>query len=142
MRRFFTGSATACAALWIAALIAQGASAQNLNFARVDIPFDFVANHQALPAGCYRIQLQSDAILTLADCTTGKKVGVMVHTANGYPAVHGGSMVFRATALGHRLLHVRFGATDLQSELSVQQSPREREWASIGANQTVTVGMY
>lgn len=141
MKGYFFTRVTAVLALTAATITIPTASAQNLDRARAEIPFEFVANHQALPAGCYWVALQSDAILTLTSCSSGRKVGVMVHTANGYPPVGNGSMIFQTTPLGRRLLHVRFAVTNIQSDLSVQRSKQEREWAWNKAEDTVTIAM-
>jgi len=128
--------------VWIMILatmfVATAASAQNP--ARVDIPFAFTANHQVLQPGCYKVNLQSNAILTLVGCETGKTVGIMVHTANGYPPIHQGSLVFNVTPRGYRLTHVRFAFINLQSDLSVQPKPEE-ESASEAASKTIEIAM-
>jgi hypothetical protein len=121
-------------------LIVPAASAQDSNAGSVNIPFSFVANHQVLPGGCYQVKLLSNAILTLANCQTGRTVGLMVHTASGYPAVRHGSMVFRVSGSAYRLIQVRFPATNIQSDLSVQSKP-ERELAWDAANKTTEIAM-
>jgi hypothetical protein len=93
------------------------ASAQT---ARVNIPFDFVANHQVLPAGCYTVELQSHTYLHLVDCSTGKVVGLMARTTNAYEEVGTGKLLFRDTTRGYRLTQIRFANINMQSVLAVQ----------------------
>jgi hypothetical protein len=121
-------------------LIVPAASSQDANAGTVNVPFSFVANHQVLPAGCYHAKLLSNAILTLANCQTGRTVGVMVHTTNGYPTIRHGSMVFRVATHENRLVQVRFPGINIESDLSVQSKP-ERELASGTANKTTEIAM-
>lgn len=120
-------------------ILVPGVSAQDV--ARADIPFAFAANHHVLPAGCYQVELQLNAVVMLTNCATGKTVGVMVHTANGYPRIGYGSLVFRATPRGYRLIHVRFARTNIQSDLSVQQLRSERQLAWNAASKSIEVAM-
>ena len=113
------------------------ASAQN---ARVNIPFDFVANQQVLPAGCYTVELQSHTYLHLVDCATGKVVGLMARTTNAYKEVGKGKLVFRATVRGYRLTQIHFSNINMQSDLMVQ--PKfEEVVANSGASKTVEIAM-
>lgn len=140
MERRFTLLSSALLAAISMMMMFPCASAQNLDAARANIPFAFAANHQVLAAGCYKVELQSNTILELINCETGKTVGVMVHTANGYPTIRRGSMVFQVTPHGYRLLHVQFGFTNIQSDLSVQPKP-ERELAWDAATKTTEIAM-
>jgi hypothetical protein len=115
MKGRFAILAAALAALSTISL--PSATAQN---ARVNIPFDFVANHQALPAGCYTVELQAHNYLHLVDCSTGKVVGLMVRTTNAYEEVAAGKLVFRDTIRGYRLTQIRFANINMQSDLTVQ----------------------
>jgi hypothetical protein len=121
-------------------LIVPAASAQNLDAARANVPFAFVANHQQLPAGCYQVKLLSNAILSLVNCETGRMVGVMVHTTNGYPTIRQGSLVFGVTGREPRLIQVRFPATNIESDMSVQPKP-EHELAWRTANKTTEIAL-
>jgi hypothetical protein len=121
----------------LSALFFPSASAQN---ARVNIPFDFVANHQALPAGCYTVQLQSHTYLHLVDCATGKVVGLMARTTNAYQQVATGKLLFRDTTHGYRLMQIRFPYINMQSDLAVQ--PKfEEVGAKNSASKTVDIAM-
>lgn len=115
MKSRFAILAAALAAL--STLYFPSASAQN---ARVDIPFNFVANHQVLPAGCYKVELQSNTYLHLVDCATGKVVGLMARTTNAYEEVATGKLLFRDTIRGYQLTQIRFANINMQSDLAVQ----------------------
>lgn len=106
--------ATALAAI---SAVPQSASAQD---ARVNIPFDFVANHQVLPAGCYTVALQSGSYLHLVNCPTGKVVGLMARTTNAYEAVGKSKLLFRDTTRGYRLIQIRFANINMESVLAVE----------------------
>jgi di/tricarboxylate transporter len=120
--------------------IVPAASAQNLDAGRADVPFAFFANHQQLPAGCYQVKLLSSAILSLVNCQTGRMAGVMVHTANGYPTIRQGSLVFGVTGREPRLIQVRFPATNIQSDMSVQPKP-EHELAWGATSKTTEIAL-
>jgi hypothetical protein len=113
------------------------ASAQN---ARVNIPFDFVANQQVLPAGCYTVELQSHTYLHLVDCATGKIVGLMVRTTNAYEEVGTGKLLFRDTIRGYRLSQIRFAYINMQSDLAVQPK-LEEVVAKNPAGKTIEIAM-
>lgn len=113
------------------------ASAQN---ARVNIPFDFVANQQVLPAGCYTVELQSHTYLHLVDCATGKVAGLMVRTTNAYEEVGTGKLLFRETIRGYRLSQIRFAYINMQSDLAVQ--PKfEEVVANNATGKTIEIAM-
>lgn len=92
-------------------------SAQN---ARVNIPFDFIANHLVLPAGCYKVELQSPVYVHLVDCSKGTVVGLMARTINAYEEVGTSALHFRSTTRGYRLTHIRFANINMRSDLAVQ----------------------
>jgi hypothetical protein len=140
MKRRFTLLPAAFLAAMSMMLIFPGASAQNLDAARANIPFAFVANHVVLPAGCYKVELLSNTILGLINCETGKTVGVMVHAAMGYPTIRRGSMVFQVTGTRYRLIHVGFPATNIQSDLLVQPKP-EKELAWDAPSKTTEIAL-
>ncbi len=115
MKGRFAILAAALAAL--STLSSPSASAQN---ARVYVPFEFVANHQTLPAGCYTVELQPNNFVYLVDCSTGKVVGLMARTTNAYEEVGTGKLLFRDTTRGYRLTQIRFANINMQSDLAVQ----------------------
>ena len=116
-RRFVLLGAALTTVLAMMLLLPQG-SAQNA--ARATVPFAFTANHQTLPAGCYKVTLQSEGYLLLTSCDTGRMVGLMVRTTNAYRNVDHGSLVFTST--GHRfwLTDVHFAYTNMESWLATQ----------------------
>lgn len=91
--------------------------------ARVNIPFDFSANHQALAAGCYTVELQSRSYIHLIDCKTGNVVGLMVSSANVRESDAMSSLFFQKTDAGMSLVQVRFALANVESELAVQPNP-------------------
>ena len=112
-------------------------SAQN---ARVNIPFDFVANHLVLPAGCYTIELQSQNYLHLVDCSTGKVVGLMARTTNAYEQVGTGTLLFRNTIRGYRLTQIRFANINMESNLA-SQPKWDEVIAKNGPSKTIEIAM-
>lgn len=111
------------------ALFSPEASAQ-IAAARVTIPFDFAANHQVLPAGCYTVELQSHSYVVLVDCTTGKVAGMLVSTTTNGKAGVESSAVFQK--VGKQMRLTQFHLANLQTQLAVQPKP-EREIAGTGA---------
>ena len=49
----------------------------------VNVPFAFSANHQHLPAGSYRVQLQSQCYVSIRDIKTSRTIVVMVRPEEG-----------------------------------------------------------
>lgn len=137
MKHHFAILTATVAALFAGTLFVPSATAQN---ARVDIPFDFVANQQVLPAGCYTVELQSDTYLMLVNCQTGKVVGLMARTTNAYRHIGQGALLFRDTIRGYRLTRIRFANINLESSLAVQ--PKfEDVVAKNSANKNVEIAM-
>src|SRR5512146_151684 len=93
------------AALFTATLLNPSATAQN---ARVNIPFEFSANRQTLPAGCYKVALQSESVLALVSCKTGRVAVMMVRTTNANQTVARGSLEFYNSGHKYWLTAVRF----------------------------------
>ncbi len=135
MKGRFAILAAALAAL--AAMSFPAASAQN---ARVYIPFNFVANHQVLPQGCYIVELQSHTYLHLVDCSTGKVVGLMARTTNAYEEVGIGKLLFRDTTRGYQLTQIRFANINMQSDLAVQPKFQDVV-AKNGRSDTIEIAM-
>ena len=107
----------AFAAVFSATILIPSASAQR---ARAQVPFAFVANSQVLPAGCYKVEL-SDNHLTLAECDTGKAVGLLMARAHdAYRVIDTGKLVFRVTDRGYRLTQISFPYINMESDLAVQ----------------------
>ena len=131
-------SAIATAALAALSMtLIPSATSQN---ARVNVPFDFVANHQALPAGCYTVELQPNNYVYLINCATGKVVGLMARTTNAYEDVSQGKLLFRETIRGYRLAQIRFAHINMESNLAVQ--PKfEEVVAKNPASNTVDIAM-
>jgi hypothetical protein len=128
---------TAALAALTVAIFTPSASAQN---ARVNVPFDFVANHQVLPAGCYTVELQPNDFVYLVDCATGKVVGLMARTTNAYREVGQGALLFSDTIRGNRLTQIRFAHINMESNLAVQ--PKfEDVVAKSDASNTIEIAM-
>ena len=116
---------------------ARSAYAQNAS--QVTIPFAFSANHQAFPAGHYRVSRESDSYLIVRSTETGVGAGLMVHTMRTLEPTGHNSLVFLHNANGYSLLTVRFAQGGLQTDLSVQPKS-EREIAKTDGVST-EIGM-
>ncbi|MDE3188833.1 MAG: hypothetical protein KGM96_15070 [Acidobacteriota bacterium] len=127
----------------VAGLICSAAAASAQNSARVYIPFAFTANHQAMPAGYYQVQLLSDSFLALADRASGRiKTTLMVHTADAYNRISRSSLVFHVSGTRYVLTDVRFAGTNMESQLAVQPKPeRELTKNSQPSASTIEVAM-
>ena len=116
----------------------QSASAQYAS--QVTIPFAFSANHQAFPAGHYRVVREADDYLIVVSTETGIAAGLTVHSSRTFEPNPKNSLVFLHDDRGYRLMAVRFGQGGVQSELAVQ--PRsERETAKKSTDASTEVGM-
>jgi len=104
------------------------------------IPFAFSANHQAFPAGHYRVSRLSDSYLIVRSTDTGVGAGLMVRTMRTLEPSGKNSLVFQHDSSGYHLLTVRFGHGGLQTDLSVQPKS-EREIAKMTAETPTEVGM-
>lgn len=120
MKRRLALVTTVTAALFTAALLTPSATAQN---ARANVPFEFSANHQTLPAGCYKVTLQSESALALVSCKTGKVAVMMVRTAEANQTVTRGSLEFYNSGHKYWLTAVRFAYVNMESELAAQPKP-------------------
>jgi hypothetical protein len=116
----------------------QSASAQKAS--RVTIPFAFSANHQAFPAGHYRVVREADNYLTVVSTDTGIAAGLMVHTTRTFEPVGKNSLVFLHDQRGYRLMTVQFAQGGVQSALAVQPRP-EREISDTAMDASTEVGM-
>jgi len=119
---------------------ARSASAQNAS--QVTIPFAFSANHQAFPAGHYRVIRESDNNLTVLSTETGIASELPVHTTRTVAQVGKNSLVFLHNQSGYHLLTVRFaqGRFNVQTDASLKSRP-EREIAKASTGSTTEVGM-
>lgn len=120
---------TALLAVGITTILFSPEASAQIAAVRLTIPFDFSANHQVLPAGCYTIELLSHSYVLLVDCTTGKVAGMLVSTTTNGKAGVESSAVFQKVGKSMRLTQIRF--PNLQTRLAVQPKP-EREIAGIG----------
>jgi hypothetical protein len=118
---------TAFVAVGSTTVVSTPEASARIAAARVSIPFDFSANHQVLPAGCYRVELQSHSYVILVDCTTGKVAGMLVSTTTNRKTGNS-SAVFQKVGKSMRLTQLNFAS--LQTQLAVQPKP-EREIAGI-----------
>ena len=118
----------------------QIASAENAS--QVTIPFAFSANHQAFPAGHYRVVRESDSFLTVVSTETGVAAELMIRTTRSFEFSPRNSLLFLRDQRGYHLMTVRFaqGAVGVQTELAVQPKP-ERELAKASPVTTTEVGM-
>ena len=127
-------------ALMLGLANARIASAQNASQAL--IPFAFSANHQAFPAGHYRVFRESENYLRVVSTETGVSAGLMVRTTRNFEVKPKNSLVFLRDGRGYRLLTVQFaqGSIGVQSELAVQPKA-EREIAKATTGATAVIGM-
>src|SRR3569833_2953513 len=128
-------------ALMLGLANARIASAQNASQAL--IPFAFSANHQAFPAGHYRVFRESENYLRVVSTETGVSAGLMVRTTRNFEVKPKNSLVFLRDGRGYRLLTVQFaqGSIGVQSELAVQPKA-EREIAKATTGATAVIGLY
>jgi hypothetical protein len=97
---------------------AVNASAQNS--ARVNVPFAFVANHYAVPAGSYKVLL-SDATLTLINANTGKAQSMLLVRREDIGAIQTqGRLSFEISGGRYILTEVQFAGSSAHSKLLVQ----------------------
>lgn len=109
--------------------------------ARVHVPFAFMANHQYVPAGTYKV-LSSDTALTLIDARTGKNQAMfLVRHESGAAMESRGMLTFRQSGRVLILTEAQFAGSCTHSKLLVQPK-REREAANArSASATVQVAM-
>ena|SRR5258708_6586304 len=117
-------------------LAAVNASAQDS--AHVKVPFAFVANHQSVPAGYYKV-LSSDNLLTLIDAQTGTVQAMfLVRHETGAAIESKGMLTFKMSGGRHILSEVQFAGSSTHSRLLVQAKP-ERLSASQPTSSVTTV---
>jgi hypothetical protein len=93
LNSILSSSLIACA-LTIGSLAStQSASAQGTPLAQVNIPFAFQMSNKTLPAGTYRIDLESNHIILLRGPDKASGFLVMHNASKTHPANHG-SVVF------------------------------------------------
>lgn len=119
---------------------ARNANAQYAS--QATIPFAFSANHQAFPAGHYRVYRDSESYLRVVSTETGISAGLMVRTTRELQTKPKNSLVFLHDQRGYHLLTVRFaqGGVGVQTDLSVQPKA-ERELAKAEESASIVVGM-
>lgn len=119
-------ASTFAAALGIM-LVTPAASAQK-SASQATIPFAFEVNHKELPAGHYRVVMDSENSLRLVNWETGDSAGIVVHTTRSVKNSPGNNLVFLRDEQGYELTMVRFGQGAVQTEV-VLQSKLDRETA-------------
>jgi len=103
-------------------LAAVEASAQTRDVT-VDVPFAFVANHTALPAGHYRI-LGNNDLVTFVNADTGNaRAMVLTRDEPGQSAEWPGKLEFYVSGSRHVLTQVRFGGRSTYNVLLRQPKP-------------------
>jgi len=127
-------------AVMLSVMNARSASAQNAS--QATIPFAFSANHQAFPAGHYRLVRESDNYLNLVSTETGIVAGLTARTERTFQLAGKNSLVFLHDQRGYHLLNVRFaqGGIGVQTEMAVQPRP-ERELAKAAIGTSTEVGL-
>ncbi len=87
--------------------------------ASVTVPFAFLANHQPVPAGSYKIQLLSDRFMSFADSRTGRiQTIVMVRPEPNSRIETRGRLVFYGNGGQYFLTEVWIAETSVHSELA------------------------
>jgi hypothetical protein len=93
---FRTLSILTCAALTLSLGVAISGPAAQAQSVTVRIPFDFSANNQKVPAGIYRISLQTPRYLSFVDIRSTKKQYLMLVQPTGEQnSQDGGRLTFR-----------------------------------------------
>jgi hypothetical protein len=92
---FRISSILTCAALTLGAALSGPAAAQAQSVT-VNIPFNFSANDQKVPAGIYRISLQAPRYLSFVDTqSTSKQYLMLVQPTGEQNSQDGGWLTFR-----------------------------------------------
>ena len=106
------------ALVFLAGIMVARASAQAA--ARFDVPFSFTANHQILPAGLYRVQLEfGRPVLTLFNTRTGDSNFLIARPNPGSRMEERGTLVFFVNGADHYLKEARLPGTSLGAALLV-----------------------
>ena len=91
--------------------------------ALVSIPFAFEINHQALPAGEYKIHVLTPRLISFSDRATGTyKALVLVHPQQEREVETRGRMIFLRGDRQNFLSQIRFEGSNLHANLVVQDS--------------------
>lgn len=127
-------------AMMLGVMNARSASAQNAS--QATIPFAFSADHQAFPAGHYRVVRESDNYVTVVSTETGIVAGLMVRTTRRVALAGKNSLVFLHDQRGYHLLTVRFAqaGAGVQTDMALQPKP-ERELANGMIGTSTEVGL-
>jgi hypothetical protein len=118
-------------------LASVNASAQNKAY--VNVPFDFVANHQLLPSGYYEM-MSSDTSLTLINANTGKAQAILLVRHEAGDAIETrGRLRFQVS--GHRrvLVEAQFAGSSVHSKLLGQ--PKRERVVARNAEPSIEVAM-
>ncbi len=138
MKRQFMYLVAVFTVLFVVMLAGPAAWAQNA--VRVSIPFAFSANHQVLPAGTYRVELQAENYIMFINCQTGKVAGLLVRSTGSSEKIGHGSLVFWVSPSRNQLVQIKFANTNTQSDLAAPTSlEREREMATGTVVRTVEI---
>ena len=111
-----------CFAL-VAGLLGAVSSASAQNSIPVTIPFAFVANHQFMPAGEYKVRFLTPHLMSLADGQTGiAKTLLLVRPESEQKMETRGRLIFLHSNTRYYLTQVRIAGASVHSELVVQPS--------------------
>jgi hypothetical protein len=117
-------------------MAAVNVSAQNA--AQVNVPFAFMANHQSVPAGYYKV-LSTDDSLTLVDAKTGRPEAMfLVRHESGSAIESKGMLTFKSSGGRHILIEAQFAGSSTHSRLLVQPK-QERLSANQSTSSATTV---
>jgi hypothetical protein len=107
-----------------AGLLLAGTHASAQRKATVNIPFAFTANHQAMPAGHYTLELLSDRFLSFTDSQTWKHHSViMVQPESGSYIDTRSRLRFLVSGDRYYLTEVRFAGSSMLSKTVIQRPP-------------------
>jgi hypothetical protein len=105
----------------------------------ISIPFEFMANHQLVPAGSYKVDLLSDRFLALIDGKTGTTRTVLLVRPEEGPNVSARTgFVLHSVGGRYSLKEVKIAGSSMRSELAVQPKP-EPVMAKGGALKNSTI---
>ena len=116
------------------------ASAQNA--AHVNVPFDFVANHQYVPAGNYIVQSSENAV-TLISANTRKAEAILLTRKEAGDAIETRSLLeFYVSGSRHVLVEAQFAGSSMHSMLLGQPKKERMEARNTEpAGQTIEIAM-
>ncbi len=107
----------------VAGLFGAAGRASAQKGALVTIPFSFEANHQALPAGDYRVHVLTPRLISLIDTSGGTyKALLLVHPEQERAIETRGRMIFLRDDNRYFLTQIRFEGWNVHANFALPES--------------------